>query len=233
MKELKEVNTMRTVFDHKLEEIHRDLLELGIFVNNNIYDAIKSFIDYDKEKSKEVIAKDKRINAKKLEIDYKATEIIALQQPNATDLRKVLSVIAASSSLERMGDHAKSIADLTIHIEETQRQVELEDLIKKMGLQVLDISKDIIDAFVDFNMDAAQEIAARDREVDKKHHELRARGLELMKNQPESVAASSDYLFIGMHIERIGDYVTNIAEDIVYLDTGKVVDLNRKKEFNN
>lgn len=224
---------MRTVFDHKLEEIHRDLLELGIFVNNNIYDAIKSFIDYDKEKSKEVIAKDKRINAKKLEIDYKATEIIALQQPNATDLRKVLSVIAASSSLERMGDHAKSIADLTIHIEETQRQVELEDLIKKMGLQVLDMSKDIIDAFVDFNMDAAQEIAARDREVDKKHHELRARGLELMKNQPESVAASSDYLFIGMHIERIGDYVTNIAEDIVYLDTGKVVDLNRKKEFNN
>lgn len=222
---------MRTIFDKKLEEIHRDLLQLGILVNNNIYNAVESFIENNLQQSQKVIDDDKIINAKKLEIDLKAIEIIALQHPNATDLRKVLSVMGASSSLERMGDHAKEISESTISIEGSKRKIELEKLIQQIGFQVMDMSKDIIDAFVDFNVETAKEIAARDREVDIKHQKLRFIGIELMKNDSDSVIATADYLFIGMHLERIGDYVTNVAEDIVYLDTGNVVDLNRKKKI--
>lgn len=220
---------MRTVFDEKLAEIHRDLLELGVLVNRAITNAVKAFVNYDMELAKEIIDNDLRINKKENEIDQKCSAIIALQQPNTSDLRRVIAVIRASSNLERMGDHAQNIAEATINIKEEKHNPELEEIIRSMGIQVIQMSSDIIDAFVDFNVEAAEEIAHRDETVDNKYNLLRLTTIETMREDPETVLAASDYSFIGRDLERIGDYVTNIAEGIVYLDSGKVVDLGSKR----
>lgn|SRR5699024_9167835 len=217
---------MRKIFDEKLAEIHRDLLQLGIMVNRAICNSVKAFVTKDIDLADEIIKNDLLINQKENEIDKKCTEIIALQQPLASDLRRVIAVIRASSNLERMGDHAQNIAEAVINIKNEKQLTELETIFKSMGDKVIQMSADIIDAFVDFNVEAAQEIARRDEEIDNSYNLFRLTAIDIMKEDPSTVFAASDYSFIGRDLERIGDYITNIAEGIVYLDSGKIVDLN-------
>ncbi len=216
---------MRTVFDEKLAELHRDLLELGVLVNRAIFRSVQGFIEHDVAIAKEVINGDARVNDKEHEIDRKCQEIIAMQQPNTTDLRRIIAVLRVSSNLERMGDHAVSISKSTINLKGNKRNLDLENLINEMATIVIEMSHDIIDAFVDFDVDKAYSIAKIDAKVDALYNDVRMTAVEAMQNDPNTVIAVSDYAFVGMHIERIGDYVTNISEGIIYLDSGKVVDL--------
>lgn len=220
---------MRTIFDEKLAEIHNDLLDLGAMVNNAIYKSVESFVDHDVQLAEEIIKEDLEINKKENEIDRKCSEIIALQQPNTTDLRRVIAVIRAASNLERMGDHAQNVAEGTINIKGQKRNEELEELIQTMGNIVAQMSTDIINAFVDFDVVAAREVSARDEKVDNYYNLLRLTAIDSMREDPELVLATSDYSFIGRDLERIGDYVTNIAEGIIYLDSGEIVDLGNIK----
>lgn len=217
---------MRTVFNQKLDELHRDLLRLGIKANEAISKAVDTFIELDKDKAQEIIKEDKNINNMEREIEQKSTELIAIQQPNATDLRRIIAVLRVTTTLERMADHAQNIAEATLNIRGNKQDEKLEAIIEEMFEKVLNMSKDILDAFVDFNVDNAIAIAKRDIEVDALYNELRMSAIKSMREDPETVDAGSDYTFIGMDLERIGDYVTNIAESIVYLDTGEVIDLN-------
>lgn len=217
---------MRTIFDQKLDELHRELLRLGFMVNESISKSVDTFIELDKTKAHEIIKEDKKINDMEREIEQKSTELIAVQQPNASDLRKIIAVLRATSTLERMGDHAQNIAEATINIRGNKRNENMEAIIVEMFNKVRSMSKDILDAFVDFNVDKAIEIAKRDIEVDELYNELRVLTIESMQKDPQTVSAGSDYAFIGMDLERIGDYVTNISENIVYLESGEVVDLN-------
>ncbi len=217
---------MRTNFDEKLAEIHRDLSQLGRMVNEAIYKSVKALTTHDADLSQQVIDGDKKINQKENDIDRKCYEIMALQQPNATDLRRVLAVMRASSDLERMGDHAQNIAEVTINVKGQKRDVELENRISEIGQKVIAMCTDIIDAFVEFNVEKAVETAKHDDEVDALYKQLRFAAIDLMQSDPDAVLAASDYSFVGMHLERIGDYVKNIGEWIVYLDSGKIIDLD-------
>jgi phosphate transport system protein len=217
---------MRTVFDAQLAEIHRDFLQLGRMVNEAIYKSVKGFVNHDIELCKQIIEDDLVINRKETDIDRKSNEVIALQQPNARDLRRVIAVIRASSNLERMADHAQNIAESTINIKDAKHNEELEAIIEEMGEKVVKMSSDIIDAFVQFDVEAAENIAASDIDIDILYNKLRFHAVEWMKKNPENVLAASDYSFMGRDLERIGDYVTNIAEGIVYLHTGEIVDFN-------
>ena len=210
---------MRKIFDEKLAEIHRNLLQFGIMVNRAIYNSVKAFVTKDIHLADEIIKNDLFINQKENEIDKKCTEIIALQQPLASDLRRVIAVIRASSNLERMGDHAQNIAEATINLKDEKHIPKLETLFKSMGDKVIQMSADIIDAFVDFNVEAAREIAMRDEEIDNSYNLFRLTAIDIMKEDPSTVFAASDYSFVGRDLERIGDYITNIAEGIVYLDS--------------
>lgn len=217
---------MRTIFDEKLAEIHRDLLQLGRMVNDTIYKSVKGLVNHDAVIAQQVIDGDEKINQKENEIDRKSYEIIALHQPNASDLRRVLAVMRASSELERMGDHAASVSETTIRVKGKKRDEDLEHIISQMGEKITSMCTDIIDAFVEFDVDKARTTAKRDKEVDELYLSLRLAAVKLMKQDPDSVLAAADYSFVGMHLERIGDYVKNIAEWIVYLDTGKITDLD-------
>lgn len=217
---------MRTVFDEKLAEIHRDLSQLGRMTNEAIYKSVKALVNHDAELAQEVIDGDKKINQKENDIDRKCYEIIALQQPNTSDLRRVLSVMRASSDLERMADHAQNISEVTIRVKGNKRDENLERYIAQMGEKINSMCSDIIDAFVEFDVTKARATAKHDVEIDQEYHELRSAAIDLMREDPEAVLAASDYSFVGMHLERIGDYIKNIGEWIVYLDTGEITDLD-------
>lgn len=217
---------MRSVLDEQLDELHRNLIELGVLVSRSIENAIQAFNENDKELGKKVVDEDKRINKKQHAIDERSQQLIAMQQPNARDLRRIIAVIRAASDLERMGDHAKNIADVLRFVNEDERNGTPEELINQMAVAVLEMTQNIIDAFVGFDVTRAIEVAARDREVDKLYNELRYETVQRMKKSPEIIETASQYSFIGMDLERIGDYVKNIAEELVYLDTGEIIDLN-------
>lgn len=217
---------MRTIFDEELAQIHRDLSQLGRMVNEAIYKSVKALINHDAELAQEVIDGDLKINQKEKDIDQKCHEIIALQQPNTSDLRRVLAVMRASSDLERMGDHSQNIAEVTINVKGNKRDADLERQISIMGEKITEMCTDIIDAFVEFDVEKARATAARDEEIDQLYRDLRFSAIDLMKHDPDSIMATSDYSFVGMHLERIGDYVKNIGEWIVYLESGEIVDLD-------
>lgn len=209
-----------------MNQIKQRLLQLGRMVNDTIYKSVKGLVNHDAVIAQQVIDGDEKINQKENEIDRKSYEIIALQQPNASDLRRVLAVMRASSELERMGDHAASISETTIRVKGKKRDENLEHIISQMGEKITSMCTDIIDAFVEFDVDKARTTAKRDKEVDELYLSLRLAAVKIMKQDPDSVLAAADYSFVGMHLERIRDYVKNIAEWIVYLDTGKITDLD-------
>lgn len=217
---------MRTIFNEKLAEIHRDLLQLGRMTNEAIYKSVKSLVDHDVKLAQEVIERDKEINKKENEIDHKCYEIIALEQPNASDLRRVLSVMHASSDIERMGDHAQNISEVTIRVKGKKRDRYLEQTINQMGDNINWMCSEMIDAFLEFDVEKARSTAKKDVEIDQAYQELRHSIIELMKTDPDTILAASDYSFVGMHLERIGDYIKNIGEWIIYLDTGEITDLD-------
>lgn len=216
---------LRTIFDENLSEIHEDLSEMGRTVNVAIERAVEALVNHDVTIATEVIENDLHINKMQNDIDQKCYEIIALQQPNTFDLRRILAVMRAASELERMGDHAVNIADVTINVKGTKRDQKLEDQISEMGAKLKEMSYDVIEAFVNFDVDKAIATAKEDKKVDEMYRELRTIALFLMQKDPKYVFAAADYSFVGMHLERIGDYIKNIAEWVVYLDTGKITEL--------
>lgn len=216
---------MRTVFDENLEDIHEELSKLGRMVNIAIEKSVEALVEHDVDIANEVKEGDKEINQMQNDIDQKCYEIIALQQPNTFDLRRVMAVMRAASELERMGDHAENIADVTINVKGTKRDHELEEQISEIGDIINEMCHDIIEAFIDFDVERARKTAKEDRLVDRLYNDLRLSALTLMEKDKKYVLAAADYSFVGMHLERIGDYIKNIAEWIVYLDTGEISDL--------
>lgn len=216
---------MRTIFSENLAELHDELSEMGRTVNVAIDKSVEALVQHSVPIATEVIDNDQHINKKQNEIDQKCYEIIALQQPNTSDLRRILAVMRAASELERMGDHAVNIANVTINVKGTKRDQELESQISKMGEKINRMCHDIIEAFINFDVDQAVATAKEDQKIDNMYRELRNNAVSLMQTDPKYVFAAADYSFVGMHLERIGDYIKNIAEWIVYLDTGKITEL--------
>lgn len=216
---------MRTAFDESLDDIHDELSKLGRMVNQAIEKSVDALDKHDVELANEVRDGDAAINQMQNDIDEKSYEIIALQQPNTFDLRRVISVMRAASELERMGDHAVNIATVTINVKGTKRDAELEEQITEMGDVINKMCRKIIKAFIDFDIEQALATAKEDKLVDRMYNDLRLSALSLMEENTKYILAAADYSFVGMHLERIGDYIKNIAEWIVYLDTGDIIEL--------
>lgn len=222
---------MRRAYDEELQTLHRDFFQLGRFVNEAIYKSIKAFINHDKDLAREVITHDEHINQLEHELEQSCIEIIALQQPVTTDLRKIITVLKSSADLERMGDHAVSIAKATIRVKGNKRDKDIEEQISRAGDRIKTMGQDILDAFISYNDLAAVQIAKRDDEIDELTDEIRRSSIDLMRRDPEIVLGATDYMLVSTYIERIGDYVTNIAEWIVYFKTADITELNTNHEL--
>ncbi|MGO4929138.1 phosphate signaling complex protein PhoU [Fundicoccus sp. Sow4_D5] len=216
------------MFEEELKSLFVHLTKLGIAANESVHKAIKAHNTSDKELAKELFADDLRINALTVEIEKEAFRIIALQQPVASDLRLVFTVLTASLDIERIADHAVSIGRAVIRRQETEQQVDqLNDVVNRMAETAQTMISDAMDAFVNRDAATARKVAMLDEVVDAGLKEIYNESARRMQKNTEMVPSGISYINIGNSLERIGDYVTNICERIVYLNTGEIIELNK------
>lgn len=217
---------MRETFDHELDQLHVRFAEMGMLVSEAIFRAVKAFIDHDKKLANQVIERDLAINQCETDLEKMTLELIALYQPVTSDLREVITILKASSDIERIGDHAVSLSRATIKMKGTYRIAEIEVEIAKMGHHAYQMFEAVLDAYVKRNLQQALEIAQQDLFLDHELTKIRQRSVEIMQVDQQSVVSGSYYTLVATYLERIGDYVTNLCEWIVFLKKGEIVELN-------
>ncbi|MDN6626545.1 MAG: phosphate signaling complex protein PhoU [Pisciglobus halotolerans] len=222
---------MRQLFEQELKELHVQFFQMGKLVHEAIEKSVRSFVGHDKQLAQEVIDQDAAINQIEIDLEKKCIELIALQQPVTRDLRKIITVMKATADLERMADHAVSISKSTIRVKGTKRNDAIEKQLSEMSEKVTYLVRKALDAYVISDQTAAVNVAAQDQEVDEMGRIIYAKCIEYMKADPEIVLGATDYLRVTTYLERIGDYMTNICEWVVYLKTGKVIELNTQNHL--
>lgn len=216
---------LRTKFEEELEKLHNQFYSMGTEVLAQINKTVRAFVSHDRELAKEVIEGDEIVNAFETKLEKKSLEIIALQQPVSQDLRTVITVLKASSDVERMGDHASSIAKATIRMKGEERIPEVEAKISEMGKAVKNMVEEALNAYIHNDDKKAYEIAATDEIIDGYFRDIQNLAVEKIRETPDVVLAGKEYFQVLLYLERIGDYARNICECIVYLKTGKIIEL--------
>ncbi len=222
---LRPVHPSREMLDREELEIKDNVLRMGTLVEDQIRAAIDALVMHDADRAMAVIVGDGRINEAQRLVSTLILRTIATQQPVARDLRLLLSLDHVTYELERIGDHASSVAKQARMLAPEaplSRYVHLP----RMGEIAAQLVHGICRALVDIDQDAARAVAARDDEIDHLYHSTFGQVIELMRADPANVERGARVLLAAHYLERIGDRVTNIAEDVVYLVSGEVEDLN-------
>jgi phosphate transport system protein len=218
-----------SAFDRDLEAIQAQIMKMGGLVEAAINSAAKSLETRDVELAERVRKGDKSIDELEELINEETARVIALRAPTASDLRLVLSVIKISAALERIGDYAKNLAKRT-NVLSTMPQVEgSTGSLRRMSRVVERMLKDALDAFVQRDVELATDVIERDMDVDQMYNALFREFLTFMMEDPRQITACMHLHFIAKNQERMGDLVTAIAEQVVYLATGEMPDDNRPK----
>ena len=220
-----ETHPPRPGLDAEMAEIKNSVLRMGSLVEDAIRAAIGALVEHDAGAATAVIVNDRRINEMQRDISTQITRTIATQSPVARDLRFLLSLDHVSYELERMGDHAGSVAKQARKLAPFPP---LQDYLglPRMGELAADQVRGVLRALVDLDTVVAREVAARDDDMDDLYHRTFEEVLGLMRDDPSNVERGTRVLFAAHYLERIGDRVTNIAEDVVFLATGDIEDLN-------
>jgi len=215
----------REPLDREEREIKAAVLRMGALVEEQLRAAIHALVTHDADAALAVIVGDGRINEAQRSASSQIARTIAMQQPVARDLRFLLSLDHVTYELERIGDHAASVAKQARKLAPEPPLKGYMDL-PEMGELVAELIHGILRALVDIDQVAARAVAVRDDEVDHLYHKTFSEVIELMREDPDNVERGARILFAAHYIERIGDRVTNIAEDVVFLASGEVEDLN-------
>ena len=215
----------REALDRGEREVKDHVLRMASIVEQQIRAAIQALEERDAELATAVVSGDERVNEAQREASSLITTTIATQQPVARDLRFLLSLDRVTYELERIGDHAGDVAKQARKLAEMTVLRPYAEL-AAMGRIAADLVRGITGALIDVDEALARRVAAGDDEIDHLYHRVFSEIVELMRADPANVEPGTRILFAAHDFERIGDRVTNIAEDVVYLATGRVEDLN-------
>lgn len=217
--------TTRTHFDQELAQLKAGVYRMGSMVEQAIGQSMDALVRRDNSLARGVISADQELNELHRELRERAFMIMATQQPVARDLRLIFSFQHMVIELERMGDHAVNIARGAIRLNDLPLLKPYIDL-PRMAALVQSQVHDILGAVIDADQDRARGIAERDDEVDAIYRGLWEELIGYMVTDPGNVQRAAILLFIAKDLERIADRVTNIAEDVVFLHTGHIVELS-------
>ncbi|WP_425046430.1 phosphate signaling complex protein PhoU [Primorskyibacter sp. S87] len=208
-------------YDRDLEGIQAHIMKMGGLVETAITNAARSLETRDRELAQQVRDGDAAIDALDELITEETARLIALRAPTAGDLRLVLSVMKVSSNLERIGDYAKNIAKRTTVIAASNPVNDSAASLRRMAREVERMLKDALDAYVQRDAELAADVIERDHDVDQMYNALFREFLTFMAEDPRSITTCMHLHFIAKNVERMGDHVTAIAEQVVYLVTGE------------
>lgn len=210
-----------SAFDRDLEAIQAHIMKMGGLVEAAIIGAARSLETRDEELAQEVRQGDKAIDALEDLINEETARLIALRAPTAGDLRLVLSVLKVSANLERIGDYSKNIAKRTTVLVNASEINGSAAALRRMAREVERMLRDALDAYIQRDAELASDVIERDEEVDQMYNGLFREFLTFMAEDPRNISACMHLHFIAKNIERMGDHVTAIAEQVVYLVTGE------------
>jgi phosphate transport system protein len=218
-----------SAFDTDLAAVQAQIVTMGGLVEVAVQLGMKSLETCDQDLARQVRAADQVIDDLEETINERAARIIALRAPTAIDLRLILSVIKISGNLERIGDFAKNMAKRTDVLSRSDPVNDGIGTLRRMTQAVQGMLKDALTAYINRDAALAADVIARDQDVDQMYNALFRELLTFMMEDPHKITACLHLHFIAKNTERMGDHVTSIAEQVIYLATGKQPDDARNK----
>ena len=216
---------MRTVFHKRLREIQDEILVMGSMVGKAILRSVEALKDRDINLAQHIIDDDQGINKKRFEIEERCIELIATQQPMATDLRTIAAILNIITEIERMGDYAVGIARIVILIGGEPPLKALVD-IPLMAEKTTDMLNRSLDAFIHRNSETAKKIAKEDDMIDNLYDQVFRELLIIMAEDPKTITRATRLIWTAHNLERAADRVTNICERVVFIVTGKMEEIS-------
>lgn len=219
---------IRATFHKKLKGIQDDILAMGSMSSKAILDSIEALKTQNIELAKQIIDNDQKINQKRFEIEEKCIELIATQQPLASDLRTIVAVLNITTELERIGDYALGISRVVIMIGNEPPLKSLID-IPRMAEKTVDMLHRSLNAFINHDAESAKKISAEDDFVDDLYDQIYRELLVFMIEDPKTITRATRLMWVAHDLERSADRVTNICERTVFVLTGKMEEIGASK----
>lgn len=210
-------------FDVELENVKSQVLKMGELVKKQVRDGLTALLDGDEKLAKKVIKRDNKVNALEVNIDEACTNIIAIRQPAATDLRFVLSLIKTITDFERIGDEAEKLAVSTRNVKEKHISEQEYQYLRSMGDMVIDMLTQTLEVIETLNVDQALELIKQDQAINNEYEEFLNFLVGRMKDKPKTIKSGLSISWSARALERIGDHLVNINEYLIYLVNGKDV----------
>lgn len=211
---------MRTVFDEKLKDMNNSLIEMGSLIETAIAGSFKALKTGDKELAKKIMQDDKEVDRMEKTVESKALDIMLREQPVAVDLRKVTCALKIVTDMERIGDNAADIAEISVSSDLAGIFDKISG-IDKMTVKTLAMVNDAVTAFVERKTDLAKEVMERDDEIDSLFDTIKRKLVEMVKSDESVTDIVVDTLMIIKYLERISDHAVNICEWVEFLKTGE------------
>lgn len=205
-----------------LEQLQRDILDMGQAVQEAVTMAVRAVLDRDAGLAHDVIAGDDQIDLQENHVEEECLKIFALHQPVANDLRRTAAVLLINTDLERMADLAVEMAERAVELARPPH-IPVPDNLPRMSELATSMVRQCIDAFVRTDVGAARKVVRLDDEVDRLNAEIIDDLIRLMQLNPALIAQGLSQFSVVRHLERIADHATNIAEDVMYLVEGEIV----------
>jgi phosphate transport system protein len=209
-------------FHDDLERLKHRLLEMSGRAEDAMQRAVRAVLERDIDASEQVMSEDPDIDQLELEIEEGVTNLLALHQPMARDLRLLLALLKISNDLERVGDHAVNIAQSAKRLGE-YRVITPEPELVEMSRIAREMLHQALDAFVRGDTEAARAVCRRDDQVDALHRSMFRILLTHMAEDPHTIGAAMELFLVSRNLERVADLATNVGEDVVFLVEGKTI----------
>ncbi len=213
---------MRSKFDEQMHLLNQEMMQMGSMIEDSIQKAINALIDQNVELAKKIMDNDTQIDHEQKKIENLCFNLLMQQQPVAKDLRVISAAMKMVTDMERIGDHAADISEMTILMSKTKYIPNLEH-INRMASETVQMLIRSIEAYVEKDMKKAVEVIASDDIVDDLFDKNKAELIEQIQREPQSAESAADMLMVAKYFERIGDHATNIAEWVIFaLDDKKM-----------
>jgi phosphate transport system protein len=210
-------------FNKDLEDIRNKVLTMGGLVEHQIELAVQAFTTGDLELADQVIKQDNQVDALEMAIDQECSQIIALRQPTAFDLRMLISVIKIVREIERAGDKAERVAQMAIKLAGTEQQLHSQYELEHMAEIIKEMLHLALDAFARVSIENITDITGRDENVNREYENIIRRLITRMMEDPRNITRALDVIWTARAMERIGDYACNICEHLIYMVNGEDV----------
>jgi len=215
----------RQSFDRSLNELSGILQAMGNDVVQSLNQALQVWQTDDLILAREVVSSDYRINQERIELEERCTQLIAMQAPVARDLRRILSALTIATELERMGDHAKKIANIRLKSPQVAHLPMVPEVVA-MGQPVVQILTLALAAFSSLDVQAVRSITAEEDEIDNRYRTIMNLLYAHIIAHPDEAAAVMSLQRVAHKLERIGDRATNIAEQVLYVAHARLIETN-------